>query len=195
MPNDEVEKLILDNIKLVPYFAKRFKKSLNRVCFCHDWNDIMQEGMLALTLAAHRFNPSLHNTFSTYAGSYICGYIKNMISHRSFFLMIKDEDLYKIRFNDTILKDIDDYDISYNPEDYINNNIDNKTYIHFVKKNTDARKFNIIYKTIALDEIDQVPADKYGVTRSRIGQIKKSIIKHLKPKMISKFGVYNEYTD
>lgn len=194
MPSDEVEKLILDNIKLVPYFAKRFKKSLNRVCFCHDWNDIIQEGMLGLILAAHRFNPDLHNRFSTYAGSYICGYIKTMIAHKSFFLKIEDHDLYEIRFKN-ILMDIENYDISYNPEDYMNHNIDNGIYVHFIKRHIDGKKFNIMYKTIALDEIDQVSADEYGVTRSRIGQIKESIIKRLKLKMMSKFGVYNEYTD
>lgn len=193
MPNDEVEKLILNNMRLVPYFAKRFKKSLNHICFCHDWNDIVQEGTLGLILAAHRFNPDLHNKFSTYAGSYICGYIKTMIAHKSFVFKIDDNDLYHIRFDSNVLMDIDNYDISYNPEDYINHNIDNKIYICFIKKHTDAKKFNIIYKTTALDQVDQALGDEYGVTRSRIGQIKKNIFEYLKPKMISKFGAYNEY--
>lgn len=193
MPNtDDVDKIVLDNIKLVPYFAKRFKRSLCFDEFCHEWDDLIQEGTLGLIMAAKRYDPSVGIKFSTYAGSYICGYIKTMIRHKSYFIKVHDDDFYSIR-NINISRDIDNYDILYNPEDYINHNIDNKRLVKFVKNHINEKKFDIMHKTIALEQIDEIPAFEYNVTRSRIGQIRKDVIKQLKPKMNVKFGVYHEY--
>ena len=74
--NSERDKFILDNMNLVHYFAKRICPSKN------DYEDIVQEGIFGLILAADRFDESKGFTFATFASQYICGYMKRYIREK-----------------------------------------------------------------------------------------------------------------
>jgi len=63
------DKLVEIHMRLVPFVAKSY---LGRGL---DWDDLIQEGNLGLLMASERFDYTLGNTFSTFAVSYIRGYI------------------------------------------------------------------------------------------------------------------------
>jgi hypothetical protein len=44
---------------------------------------------------------------------------------------------------------------------------DNKRLVKFVKNHINEKKFDIIHKTISLEQIDEIPALEYNITRSR----------------------------
>ena len=79
------EELILHNMRLVIKIAKRYK------AFNCDITDLIQEGNIGLMEAVKRFNPSLNYAFSTYAGSFIKGYILNYIFHKTRVLRIPNK--------------------------------------------------------------------------------------------------------
>ena len=79
------EELILHNMRLVIKIAKRYK------AFNCDITDLIQEGNIGLMEAVKRFNPSLNYAFTTYAGSFIKGYILNYIFHKTRVLRIPNK--------------------------------------------------------------------------------------------------------
>ena len=79
------EELILHNMRLVIKTAKRYK------AFNCDITDLIQEGNIGLMEAVKRFNPSLNYAFTTYAGSFIKGYILNYIFHKTRVLRIPNK--------------------------------------------------------------------------------------------------------
>ena len=79
------EELILHNMRLVIKIAKRYK------AFNCDITDLIQEGNIGLMEAVKRFNPSLNYAFTTYAGSFIKGYILNYIFHKTRVLKIPNK--------------------------------------------------------------------------------------------------------
>lgn len=74
MLTDEQSKLVEDNIKLVYCIAHKYNRP-------NLFDDMVQEGSMGLICAAQRFNPDLGLKFSTFAYSYIVGYI-NMFLRR-----------------------------------------------------------------------------------------------------------------
>ena len=79
------EELILHNMRLVIKIAKRYK------AFNCDITDLIQEGNIGLMEAVKRFNPSLNYAFTTYAGTFIKGYILNYIFHKTRVLRIPNK--------------------------------------------------------------------------------------------------------
>lgn len=79
------EELILHNMKLVKYFARRYLFQGVEIV------DLIQEGNIGLMEAVKRFNPSLNYAFTTYAGSFIKGYILNYIFHKTRVLRIPNK--------------------------------------------------------------------------------------------------------
>lgn len=77
----DIEKLVLDNLKLVDYcLHHQFKIHTNYP----DYNDFRQEGYVGLILAAQRYDESTGFSFSTYALSYIHGYIQKYKNANSY---------------------------------------------------------------------------------------------------------------
>lgn len=78
---EEQQILVLENIKLVPYVLKR------EYTWCSPntdtYEEMYQDGCLALCLAAVRFDPSYQIKFSSYAYIYIKTYILHGIYSRS----------------------------------------------------------------------------------------------------------------
>lgn len=71
------DKLVLSHKYLVIKIADRYK---NRGV---DWEDLLQEGYTALCVAATKFDATRGNRFSTYATSYVMGYLQSMVDHNT----------------------------------------------------------------------------------------------------------------
>ena len=67
----EREAYVVDNMNLVYHLAHTYIRPSK-----DEYNDCIQEGFYGLCLAAERFNPDLDIKFSTFAATYIIGYMK-----------------------------------------------------------------------------------------------------------------------
>lgn len=68
------DKLVLDNLNLVPYLINKY---IHVSPTSQDYSDYYQEGCVGLVLAASRYDNNRKIKFSTYAASYILGYLYN----------------------------------------------------------------------------------------------------------------------
>ena len=82
MTAQEREALILDNMPLVTFIAKKYLYAvqLNAVI---DFADLQQEGTIGLIKAIDRFDPALGCVLSTFAYPYIQGHIHNLVERSS----------------------------------------------------------------------------------------------------------------
>ena len=152
------EELILHNMRLVIKIAKKYK------AFNCDITDLIQEGNIGLMEAVKRFNPSLNYAFSTYAGSFIKGYILNYIFHKTRVLKIPNKlflDIVKY-FN---LKD--EYELvqtDLSIDEYIKNKlgVTDDYYKDIVTFSEDV--LSLDYMTEYRDDLDEIPfAERYKV--------------------------------
>jgi len=74
---EERNKLVLDNMALVTYVVKKIYLGYD------EYEDLFQEGCVGLIMAAERYDESYGYTFSTYALSYISGYLKKYKNDKS----------------------------------------------------------------------------------------------------------------
>lgn len=72
LPADR-EHYVTDNLNLVYYILKKRLKIPMTDSY---YNDYVQEGMYALSLAAARYDENMENSFATFAGTYIEGYMR-----------------------------------------------------------------------------------------------------------------------
>lgn len=75
----EQEQLILDNMRLVHYFARKLAPRLADGN-SYDYEDLVGEGQIALIKAAKRFDPDKGFKFNTFAGTYIDGAMRKFLS-------------------------------------------------------------------------------------------------------------------
>lgn len=68
------DKLVLDNLNLVPYLINKY---IHISPTSQDYSDYYQEGCVGLVLAASRYDSSRKIKFSTYASQYILSYLYN----------------------------------------------------------------------------------------------------------------------
>jgi len=95
IPEDRMH-YVLDNMMLVHHFAKQIYTTKN------DYEDVVQEGMVGLCLAAIRFDESKGFVFTTYAAQYILGYMRR---YKREYTMIKEpRDFKDIRYKVTNYK-------------------------------------------------------------------------------------------
>ena len=73
MTADEQKDLVAKHLWLVPVLARQFPTD------SLPWDDIIQEGNLGMIHAAGKFKPELGIQFSTYAGHWICCYIRRAL--------------------------------------------------------------------------------------------------------------------
>lgn len=78
MTAQEREKMILENKGLVLNVAKKYS-SITHTCAVIDFDDLIQEGELALIKAVDAFDPTLGFKFSTLAYPYISGSIQTFV--------------------------------------------------------------------------------------------------------------------
>lgn len=77
--NPGQEQLVLDHLKSVHYYAKRYR---HRLCAgnSYSYDDLVSEGTIGLIKAALRFDPNKGFKFTTYAGHYIDGHLKQFVN-------------------------------------------------------------------------------------------------------------------
>lgn len=75
----EQEKLVLENQRLIHYFAQRYKHRLANGN-SYDYEDLVSEGIVALVKAAQGFDITKGLKFSTYAVPYIEGTLKKFLN-------------------------------------------------------------------------------------------------------------------
>ena len=110
------EELILNNKKLVYFCAKDFRHR-------PDYDDIVSEGMLALCLAAKRYDESKHTKFSTFACSYIKGTIFRFIATNKVIAPIaRNQKQLKSYFEQAEIIYIDDNEAMQIPAEEIDDN-------------------------------------------------------------------------
>lgn len=73
-------KLFEDNQGLVFHVWKKIKEKTPKAIVRNNEDDIIQEGLVGLWLAAERFDETRGTQFATYATPYIGGYIKKYIA-------------------------------------------------------------------------------------------------------------------
>lgn len=75
---EEVERLVVDHAWIAASFSKRYRKSAERHRVEHD--DIIQAGLVGLTIAAQRFDQNAGAMFKTYAYYWVRNEILELIS-------------------------------------------------------------------------------------------------------------------
>lgn len=75
----EQEQLVLDNMRLVHYLARKLAPRLSGGN-SYDYEDLVGEGQIALIKAARRFDPDKGFKFNTFAGTYIDGAMRKFLS-------------------------------------------------------------------------------------------------------------------
>tara|TARA_B100001094_G_scaffold182669_1_gene177095 strand:+ start:33349 stop:33915 length:567 start_codon:yes stop_codon:yes gene_type:complete len=156
-------KLITNNIKLVHYIANNYKSSKNNE------NDLLQEGMYGLCVAADKFDPNRNVKFSTYSSYWIRGYILRHI-YKDGLIRIPE---YRKGEREHVIKHIDDKvfeTLSYNYND--NTNIMETVTLSDIEK-------QLIYLRFDLKESYSTISRKYNITKYKVEKIYKKIFEKL----------------
>lgn len=181
-PPDEIERLVNDNRKLVPFFANQF--SHRRLV---NWDDLISNGEIGLWKAAGRYNPE-KGKFSTYAAHWI----------RKYFLKAVEEQirLWKVslnapRWNVSLNAPVGKEESNWERGDVIADKTA-ATPAELLARGDDAERFNSLMEVAGLDDRERaIIKQRYGMndagkpktqkqiarklklTRRRIGQIEK----------------------
>ena len=154
-------KLITNNIKLVHYIANNYKSSKNNE------NDLLQEGMYGLCVAADKFDPNRNVKFSTYSSYWIRGYILRYI-YKDSLIRIPE---HRKGDHINIIEHIDDRAfemLSYN---------ENTNILESVKLSNLEKQ--LIYLRFDLKESYSTISKKYNITKYKVEKIYKKIFEKL----------------
>ena len=146
-------KLIKDNIGLVHYIANRYRTAQR-----HE-NDLIQEGMYGLCVAADKFDPDRNVKFSTYSTYWIRGCILRHI-YKDGLIRIPE---HRKGEHEHVIEYIDDKafeTLSYND----NTNIMETVTLSDIEK-------QLIYLRFELKLSYSKIAKKYGTSKYRVGKI------------------------
>lgn len=86
MTKEEVNNLVIENQKLVPFIISKYFPTYYKRIDKDLKDDLIQEGMTYLVRAAEKFNPTLGYKFSTYAVSYIWGRLGRYVDRQIKYL-------------------------------------------------------------------------------------------------------------
>jgi RNA polymerase sigma factor (sigma-70 family) len=178
-PPDEVERLVNDNRKLVPFFASRFnhRRLVN-------WDDLISNGEIGLWSAARRYNPE-KGKFSTYAAHWIKKYFFKAVEEQIRMWKVSlNAPRWNVSLNAPVGKSKERSDV-----------IADKTAAtpaELLARGDDAERFNSLMEVAGLDDRErEIIKERYGLndagkpktqkqiarklklTRRRIGQIEK----------------------
>lgn len=182
------EQLFADNIALVHYLVKKYAR-YNK----HNYEDYVQNGCIGLWLAAQRYNDR-GATFSTFAASYILGYIRRQYSDFECSPMKLNREAIHSKTEDNLrpvcvsLQDIvyiDDAgnelelgDIIADENDMIETLIENISFEEKLRQKLKPKEIAIIRLTIAGKNQRQI-AEVVGDSRANVSRIKSKIKKKL----------------
>ena len=160
---EKQNKLVNDNMRLVSHTLKSLGVSSS-----DSYEDLFQEGCCGLCLAAKRFDETKGCKFSTYAISYISGYIQS----------------YKFRHGTA-------YGIRMSRNQYKNNNIILKYIKDHGLDSTDSKVFedtakllNLEYNYLHVSSLDQTLKDDDGVELQDLIPCNKDYLKDVETKLL-----------
>lgn len=148
----ERERLILDHLRLVYYFARVYRGHCCRLRLSKD--DLIQEGSIALLRAADNFKPELGYKFSTYAASCIRLHLRTIMRKNHEYVIRELPDL-----------------IGEHPQEIL-------PWIEVSAQLTDMEKAVIrlhLFEEFSFSEVGK----QFNLSRQRIHQIEKSAKKKL----------------
>ena len=174
-----IEKMIVHNLRLVIYIAKKFE------CSAVSIDDLTSIGSLGLIKAVNSFIPSKNIKFATYASR--C--VENEIL---MFLRKQSNRNVDISIDDALTVDSDGnelnlIDILYTDEYEVSKNIEEESEKQVLWKSIDSlpkRERDIILMRFGLNGIQEKTqkevADEIGISQSYISRLEKRIFKKLK---------------
>lgn len=176
------EKMIVHNLRLVIYIAKKFENSTANV------EDLTSIGSLGLIKAVNSFKPSKNIKFATYASrcveNEILMYLRKQ-SNRNVDLSIDDALSVDSDGNELNL-----IDILYADEHEADKNIEEESEKEILWQSINSlnyREKEIILKRFGLNGIPEKTqkevADEIGISQSYISRLEKRIFKKLKKEM------------
>ena len=196
--NESRDKLILSNVKLVSMVAHKYKNTIE-VCSVED---LVQEGLIGLSISIDRFDINKEASFSTYSLYWIKKYIiKHLRETKSIRL---PGWIYEQNIEEHINKKVDSLDIEVfeNTTRYdliVNENIEIekiviKDYVDRLISSLNEKEQYIIKHRMQekpLWEIGMI----LGLSRERIRQMETEAHRKMKKKAkdMEKLGGYNEY--
>ena len=190
--SSDIEKLCLDNMRLVPYIYKKYKSKLRT----RNVDDLLQEGYIGLLRACTNYDSTRGTAFSTFAWSYIYGHmlrfcnqdklihipiykleeIHNYIRTNNDEFIIDEFELIR-NMNEIIditeVIEIEDDNLRYNQFDmefYDKYNFND--VFDITKDILSDREYNIVTEYVLDDDstLESI-GKKYGLTKERIRQI------------------------
>lgn len=191
--SSDIEKLCLDNMRLVPYIYKKYKSKLRT----RNVDDLLQEGYIGLLRACTKYDSTRGTAFSTFAWSYIYGHMlrfcnQDKLIHIPIYKLKEIKDYYIKTTNelDYIMDDeleviknmneiiditevIEDDELIYNQFDiefYDKYNFND--VFDITKDILSDREYNIVTEYVLDDDstLESI-GKKYGLTKERIRQI------------------------
>ena len=176
------EKMIIHNLRLVIYIAKKFESSAVSV------EDLTSIGSLGLIKAVNSFKPSRNIKFATYASR--C--VENEIL---MFLRKQCNRNIDVSIDDALSIDSDGnelnlIDILYTDEYEVSKNIEHESEMQVLRQSIHslpARERDIILMRFGLnghqEKTQKEVADEIGISQSYISRLEKRIFKKLKKEM------------
>ena len=176
------EKMIVHNLRLVIYIAKKFESSAVSV------EDLTSIGSLGLIKAVNSFKPSKNIKFATYASR--C--VENEIL---MFLRKQCNKNTDVSIDDALSVDSDGnelnlIDILYTDEYEVSKNIEQESEMQVLRQSIyslPARERDIILMRFGLNGYEEKTqkevADEIGISQSYISRLEKRIFKKLKKEM------------
>ena len=165
--NKERDLIIQSSHGLIISCAKRYRSSM-------EWDDLIQEGMVGLTIALSKFNPARENKFSTYAMWWIRRYIANAVAAQN------KRDGHEVLTKTGHMEDLNAE--AANEVDYLLILLENLLSTHEISE----KDFFIIKSRFYLENTLQEIATDLQLTRQRIDQLEKHILSQIESKLLDK---------
>lgn len=184
--NDAINKLIVHNLRLVVYIAKKFENTGVPI------DDLTSIGTMGLIKAVKSFIPSKNIKFATYASRCVENEILMYLRKRSNKNM--DLSMDEALSTDSDGNELNLIDVLYTDENEISKNIEKENDRKIVWKSLESlppRERDIMVMRFGLtgkpEKTQKEVADIIGISQSYISRLEKRILKKLK-KEIEKIG-------
>lgn len=168
MTKTETDKLVKDHIGYIKKMANKYGNSNNK-------EDLVNEGVIGLLIAAQRYDESHEVKFLTYASHWIYKYM---------VMYLKDQSKYVPSKEKTDGYNLVDEEMSMESQTEVSH-ITEKITREMLKENCTERDLHIIKARYLNSDPEtlQTLADNYGVSRERIRQIEGKWINFIKEKL------------
>lgn len=183
----ERNKIFADNEKLVTYIVNIYRKGIS------DWDDLMQEGSLAMLRAIELYNPNSKIKFSTYAARAIRHRIgrfqrgDHLVHIPENVLLTKQESDAKVKERVEMFRKIGSLNAKTDKGTELvdfaedtQTNIDDKIAVEQAMENLDEREKRYIIAKYYQDKSPKELVDMFGISRQRLNIIERKALKKMR---------------